>query len=64
MRREPVGPSPVRGLVAFGVALALLATPARLLWSHPALPWLAPFVAWGAVIALGAWAGARPRRRP
>lgn len=64
VRREPSGPSPARVLVAFGVALAVLASPARLLWAHPTLPWFSPFVAWGAVILLGAWAGARPRRRP
>ena len=53
----PSGRSVDLCLLAFGVALLLLATPLRQLWAVEGRPWFTPFLVWLAIIALGAWAG-------
>ncbi len=53
----PSGRSVDLCLLAFGIALLLLASPIRQLWAVEGLPWPVPFLVWLAVIGLGAWAG-------
>jgi hypothetical protein len=47
------------GMVAFAVALLVVATPLRMLWMSDAADWWLPFAVWGAIVALGAVASAR-----
>ncbi|MBS2025586.1 MAG: hypothetical protein JST92_24575 [Deltaproteobacteria bacterium] len=48
-------------VLALGCALVVLASPLRLLWMRDDSPWLLPFLVWGALIALGAFALRLPR---
>jgi hypothetical protein len=51
-------------LLAFGVAVLLLASPLRLLWARDGTHWAIPFGLWLAVVVLGALAAHwRDRRR-
>jgi hypothetical protein len=43
-----------RSWVSFGFGVLLLATPLRLLWSHPGAPTAGVFLVWTALIVLGA----------
>jgi membrane protein implicated in regulation of membrane protease activity len=45
-----------RAAVVFVVGVVALASPARLVWLSPSMPWWAPYAAWAALIAAGAWA--------
>lgn len=46
-------------LLAFGVATLLFASPLRRLWVDEGLGWTTPFLVWGGVVALTAWASRR-----
>jgi hypothetical protein len=50
--REPPRPR-ASVLFVFGLGFLILASPARAVWTHAALPWWSPFAAWGAVLLLG-----------
>ena len=45
--------------LAFGVAVLILASPLRLVWSSSALGWTFPFFLWLALIGLGVALGGR-----
>jgi hypothetical protein len=47
--------SRTRSVLATGFAILLIASPLRILWSHPSRGWLAPFLVWGGLALLGAW---------
>ena len=46
---------PDRALIALLLGLALFASPLLLLWAQPAAGWFAPYLLWGALLAVGAW---------
>ena len=46
-------------LLAFGIAVLLVASPLRLLWARDGTHWLVPFGLWLGVVLLGALAAHR-----
>ena len=52
-----------RSWLLFAVALVLLITPLRLIWSRPGAPVWAIFGIWSLLVLLGAWQSRLPKRR-
>jgi uncharacterized membrane protein len=50
-------------LLAFGIAVLLVASPLRLLWARDGTHWLVPFGLWLGVVLLGALAAHRRERK-
>jgi hypothetical protein len=59
MQRPSESRSRELSLLAFSIAMLLLASPLRLLWARDGTHWLVPFVLWFAVVALAALAAFR-----
>lgn len=52
-----------RAAVVLAVAVALVASPARVIWARPEAPWWLPFALWGGLCVGGAWLAAREAGR-